>query len=451
MSTPASHATGPGEAAPEVLPLPPGPGPLRRAYYLLRFGLGGDKDALIDELLTLYGPVTRLRPYILIWGPQANRLVTAAGSDRLVNWENPEFPSLASMDGPVHLTQRKAVMQAFLPRQLAGYVPLMREAIEQRCASWSGRDLDLHQEMSALAMETLLRTMLGVLPGTPEHERFAAAYWPLIHRADGLLPFVRRAATARAKREMWTLLRELVLLRRASPGQDALSTLVAASDAGRPTQLSDDELVRYAHMLMDFGQGDIAIYLTYLVALLATRPDLRVQLAAEQPAVSEEALLALESRLPSTYRMLLETERLYPPVTELHRTLVADVAFSGYRLPKGYHLVSSLRFTCRSAQHFPRPRQFEPERFSPPRSEHAVPFTLMGFGAGRHMCVATAFCRLHAAVVLHALLGRFELTKLGSPELPEVSYRQALQRPVEPIFLRAAVLASAPHLRADAP
>jgi cytochrome P450 len=54
------------------------------------------------------------------------------------------------------------------------------------------------------------------------------------------------------------------------------------------------------------------------------------------------------------------------------------------------------------------------------------------------MCVATVFCRLHAAVVLHALLPRFELHKEGSQSLPDIDYRNVLQRPSEPIRLRVA-------------
>jgi cytochrome P450 len=411
---------------------------VRRILYLLRFGLGGDKDRIIEELITRYGPVTLVHPYVLLMGPKANRMLATAGSEQLVNWDNPEFPSLASMDGEVHLRHRKVIMEAFQPRRLTGYVPLMREVLGQRSAGWAGA-VDLYEEMNGLALETLLRTMLGIRPGTSEHHRFIAAYWPLIHRADpSWVPFLRKARVARARKEMWALLGELVARRRTEPGDDALSTLVAASDAGRPVSLSDEELVRYAHMLMDFGQGDIAIYLTYVLAVLATRPELRKRLEEEHAGYSDDAVTALESRLPRTFQLLLETERVYAPVTEIHRTAVQDLEFAGYQIPKGCHLVSALRLAHRSAEVFAEPERFDPERFAPPREEHRTPSALMGFGAGRHMCVATVFCRLHAAVVLHALLPRFELHKEGSQSLPDIDYRNVLQRPSEPIRLRVA-------------
>ena len=420
---------------PAATSLPPGPGPLRRIAYLLRFGLGGDKDRIIAELIARYGPVVRVHPYVVTWGPDANRLLTTSSSKVLVTWDNPAFPSLASMDGDVHVRHRKVVMKAFHPRRLAGYVPRMNEVLAQRTAAWDGT-IDIYPQMDDLALDTLLVTMLGIQPGTAIRDRFLAAYRPLIERADpGGVPVLRGLRVRRARREMWALLAELVAARRQAPGDDALSTIVAAGDAGEQGPLTDRELIRYAYMLMDFGQGDIAIYLTYLLAVVATRPDLADAIRQENAGDHGDALLALETRLPETFRLLLEVERVYAPVMDIHRTAADDIAFAGYRIPRGCHVVSSLALTHGSSELFARPERFDPGRFAPPREEHRTPFALMGFGAGRHMCVAALFCRLHAALVLHALLLRFELRKRGSQALPAIDYRKSLQQPSEPILI----------------
>lgn len=441
----APPASMPADAAgrsPASLPLPPGPGAVLRLVYLLRFGLGGDKDRIIEELIVRYGSVARVHPYVVTWGPDANRLLTTSSRDLLVSWDNPGFPSLASMDGDTHVHHRKVVMKSFHPRRLAGYVAAMRAVLAQHTAAWRD-DFDLYAAMSDLALDTLVVTMLGIRPGTPSYDRFVAAYWPLIHRVEpSWLPLVRRVRAARAKRDMWSLLAELVAERRRAPGADALSTIVEASDAGDPVQLSEQELLRYAYMLMDFGQGDIAIYLTYLLAVVATRPELAAAIREESAQCSDDALLALEARLPRTFQLLLEIERVYPPVTDIHRTAVADVAFAGYRIPRGCHLVSAVPLTHRSHALFADPDRFEPARFAPPREEHRQPFALMAFGAGRHGCVATAFCRLHAAVVLHEIVPRFDLRKHGSAILPAIDYRRTLQKPRAPIRLGATPLAS---------
>lgn len=430
--TPAGPAPTP---RPDTLPLPPGPGPLSRLRYLLRFRFGGDKDLIINELLDRYGPVVRISPFILMSGPEANRLLVASGPEHVLTWPNEDFPTLASMDGEQQVRHRKRVMEAFQNKRFAGYIPVMRELTERRAASWGPR-IDLFEEMKQLALEVLLRNMLGLEPGSARAAAFLEDYWPLIHRADPTwVPWLQARRVRRAKVRMWALLRELIAERREAPGDDALSALVAAGEGGSGERLGEDELVRYAYMLMDFGHGDLAIFLTYALALMAVRPDLLEALRAEHAGYADDAPLALERRLPFTLSFLRELERRYPPVTEVHRLTAADVAFAGYRLPKDTYLVSAVQRTHLSPELFAQPLAFDPSRFAPPREEHKVPHALLGFGGGRHMCVAAIYSRIVTCVVLHTLLPRLQPRKEGGQQLPELDYGNVLQRPREPIFL----------------
>lgn len=425
------------DAAPRArAPSPPGPGFLLRLTYLLRFRFGGDKERILDELLDRYGPVTRIDPFVLLSGPAANRLLAASGPDRVVTWANEDFPSLASSDGDGHVRHRKLVMEAFQARAFTGYLPAIRDAIAQRADAWRGR-VDLHAEMKELALELLLRTMLGIAPGSGRAQAFLRHYWPLIHRADpSWTPWLQRRRVRRAKTAMWSLLRELIAERRCSPGDDALSQLVAASEAAPDGPLGDDDLVRYAYMLMDFGHGDLAIYLTYALALAAAHPELLNELRAEHAATySDAAAVALERHLPLTLNFLREIERRYPPVTDLHRTASADLTFEGYHIPKGAFLVSALQRAHLSPAVFANPLSFDPTRFAPPREEHRTSYALLGFGAGRHMCVAAAYSRVVAGVALHEISLRRRPRKAGGTGLPEIDYREVLQRPREPVYL----------------
>jgi cytochrome P450 len=415
----------------------PAPGWLEQLWSLLRFRVTGDKLAIIDALTKRYGPTVRVASYYLLVGPDANQLLVASPPGSVRTYANSTFPTLASMDGAEHLRHRRLVSAAFRRDALQVQLPALLEVYARRSRSWTGR-IDLYSEMNVLVLDVLLEMFLGIRFGTAEYGRFVAAYWPLIERADPFswLPS-RKKAVARAKREMWALLHELVARRQRQPQPDALSAIIAAaSKDSHPERLTNEDLVRYGYMLLDFGQGDIAIYLTYAIAIAASLSRCRAALCAEAEGTSLDDVLDLEKKMPFTFAYLLEVERLYTPVADIHRTVAKELTFRECRIPAGATVVSSLFHTQRLPQLFREPLSFNPDRFRPPRNEHEQhPFSVMGFGAGRHMCVAATLSRCVGALVLARVLRDFRV-ELAEHQLPEIDYRRALQMPKRRLHVR---------------
>jgi cytochrome P450 len=425
-------------SAQDTLPLPPGPGLAASAVHLADLALVGNKERLIGQMLERHGPVVRLGPYVVSSGLEANRLALGSGPEKLRTFPNAEFPSLASMEGEEHVRHRRVVMDAFHGERLAQYVTAMRRVLDRHLSRWSGV-VELFPLMSTLALETLAETMIGIPAGSDAYRRFEELYWPLVLREERTwLPWRQRARAREAKRGMWQILAELIPQRRRAPGDDALTTMIAASERTAERFITDEDLVRYAYMLLDFGQGDIAVYLTYLIAVAAHHPEALTDVLAERARFSDRAAYEMERELPATANFLRELERLFPPVSEVHRMVEADVAFGGFRIPKGSVFVSSVIHGHLSPRVFRAPERFDPRRFAAGREEHRTPYALIPFGAGRHMCVAAAFCRLHACVVLHSLLERYEPTWIDNSPLPPIDYRRTLQVPSRPLRIRLA-------------
>ena len=62
---------------------------------------------------------------------------------------------------------------------------------------------------------------------------------------------------------------------------------------------------------------------------------------------------------------------------------------------QGHIAATSPAFAHRLDHVFPRPGEYEPQRFAPPRAEDkAQPFSFVGFGAGRHGCMGSNFAFL---------------------------------------------------------
>lgn len=446
--TPAAHE--------ESLPLPPAPSLsmlLKHGPRLLR---GSDVEKAFADFFDAHGPVVRLdfrankfidgllkllgkresAPYIIMRGAEGNRFLTTSNPALVQRGPiaSDDFVSIASIDGEQQMRHRKLVMHGFRTEKLAGYIPMTVKVVERRLVGWGAR-VNLFDEMKDLALEIIAYNMLGVEPRSAEYAEFAGAYWTLIfgERGGRESPEYRHA-----KERMWAFLRALITRRRSRPGDDALSAMLAACDAEGAPPVDEEVLTNYAYMLTEFGQSDIAIFLTYLVAVLTLRPDLLKRALEERSLYSEEAALDLEHRLPFTLNVMREVERLYSPVTSLFRSAAADIAFGRYRIPKGALLISSVYLTHRLPSLFANPLEFDPDRFAPPRQEHKRPHALMGFGGGYHRCVASVYSRVQACVILHTLLSRFRLAKVGAQELPPINYRGAIQRPLTEILLKVA-------------
>lgn len=445
----------------EQLPLPPAPPLLRMLRYLwLALSPHGVEQAA-SQMITDYGPIVRVelklpgpllwligkwtqisvRPYILLSGLEANRLIAMSHPDLVQraptvprSFPAPDGtlqaqPSIAALDGEVQIQQRRFVLQAFRPRNLAAYIPHMERIIARRIALWQGK-VDIFEELTQMTLEVLARTMLGIEPGTPMYEEFLRSYWPLTLKQN-------RRQACEARERLWRFYQGIVQKRRRQPGDDALSALIGATDPKDGTKISEEDLLNYAQMLVEFGHSDLALTKTYLTALVATRQDIRQQVQAEQARYSYEAALAFERQLPQTIQLIREVERFYPAVTLLLRYARADLCCAGYRIPAESWLVCLIQQTHLSEAVFHHPQEFDPQRFAGPHAEHTRPYALMGFGAGYHACIARTLSYIQLIVYVHTLLRLKHVRLLGAQELPRINYRGAVQRPGRRLFLDA--------------
>ncbi|KAJ4391113.1 hypothetical protein N0V93_004728 [Gnomoniopsis smithogilvyi] len=94
---------------------------------------------------------------------------------------------------------------------------------------------------------------------------------------------------------------------------------------------------------------------------------------------------------------------------------------------------------------YPEPTRFDPGRYTSERAEDKrLPYSFLGWGAGRHPCLGTRFAKLEITLIMAYLfaLFEFELAKdaCGGPATngPPLQTHNAhfASRPVEPVYLR---------------
>jgi len=238
--------------------------------------------------------------------------------------------------------------------------------------------------------EPLPVAVIAELLGIPEVDRPLLRPWSQAIVAM-YEPSPSEAATEQAiaaSRDFATYVRGLVRERRAVPGADLISDLVAAQDG--PARLSEEEVMASTILLLNAGhEASVNAFGNGAVALLG-QPGLAASLAARPglvPAAVEELL------------------RFDAPLQLFERTATADVVIGDVTVRTGERAVALLGAANRDPAVFERPDQLVLDRDPNPH---------LGFGAGLHFCLGAPLARMELAIAWQVLLDRFPTLGLAA-------------------------------------
>ncbi|MFI0739974.1 cytochrome P450 [Streptomyces sp. NPDC021100] len=304
----------------------------------------------------------------------------------LINFVAPA--GMVTADGDDHRRLRTLVTQAFTPRRIAG----MRAPVEanvrgllDRLAAQPPGPVDVR----ALFAYPLAMRTIGDLLGVPEerYDEFRALSASLTSSATG------PDEVLATRRRLLALLAALVAEKRAAPGEDIISDLIAArEDADR---LSEEELIGTLLLMLVAGHGTTLNLVTNAVRALLTHPEQLARVRAGE--------------LPWT-AVVEETLRWDSPVAHFPmRYAREDIPLEGAVIRRGDAILASYVAAGRD------PEQYGPsaDAFDTARENKRH----LTFGHGAHFCVGAALARLQAETALPALFTRFpDLSLAAAPE-----------------------------------
>ncbi|RPF41103.1 cytochrome P450 [Streptomyces sp. Ag109_G2-6] len=270
-----------------------------------------------------------------------------------------------------HLRLRRLVAQGFTPRHVEG----MRTAVQAAVDAFADRLVArLEAEGTADVVAEFARPLplkvIGDLLAVPEEEygRFAGWIGSMLLPGSG-------EELAGAVRSVHGYLVELVAARRAAPGDDILSGLIAARDSG--DRLGEDELVSLAFLILMAGSENVQHLISGGLLTLLTH-------GLERPELLPEAVEEL-------FRYAV------PNHTAIRRFPTEPVEIGGVRIPAGDTVLFSIASAHRDPARYP-----DPDRFDPGRADKAH----LALGHGVHYCLGAPLARTQVTLALGTLLRR---------------------------------------------
>jgi cytochrome P450 len=353
---------------------------------------------------------------------------------------------LITSEGETWRQHRRIMSPAFDHRSIAAYTPIMTGAAGELLAEWrkmgTGVTIDVATAMMQVTLNIISRTMFSTDSDNIVHvmERSAGRYQAemrpnildLLNMPAWLAGFGRRKVPGRTFGEFDAIVQRLIETRARNPGdfpKDLLARLIAARDEQTGGGMSAREVRDHVITIFMAGHETTAMAMTWTWFLLSQHPAQEAQLHAELDRV-------LQGREPShddvgklTYtRMVVEESmRIYPPVHTIAREAMGEDTLVGQRVPKGSTVLIVPWLLHRHAKLWDNPGRFDPDRFSPERSQTRPRFAYLPFGGGKRICIGAAFALTEATILLATLAQRYRL-------------RLAPDHPVEPqglITLRA--------------
>jgi len=352
--------------------------------------------------------------WVVVAGPAGVRQVLTTDPSEFLSGEAnlPLRPVIGTrnvllLDGSEHLARRKLVLPPFHGERLQSYREVMAEVTRQHVATWPRDEpFPLLPRMSAITLDVIVRVVFGARAGEAAPLRAALKQlldWLVGPRGlfafnvlgpEGIqrVPSFRRMLAA-----VDEAVGEQIGRRRAEPGEDVLSMLLATEGLGdRDVR---DELLT----LLVAGHETTAAALAWTFETLLREPDALARVAAREPGWADA--------------VARETLRLRPPVPLVLRKLLQPAEIDGHALPAGTTCAPSSILLQRNAELYPQPHAFRPERWlgdKKPGTYEWIPF-----GASVRRCIGASFALTEIGVVLEEVAAALRL-RAPAPERERV-------------------------------
>jgi cytochrome P450 len=295
-----------------------------------------------------------------------------------------------AVDRPDHVRYRRILDPLFAPRVVNRLDDELRRQVRDIIAGFAGRGAcDVVADLAELYPTQVILTLFGM----PLEDRDTFIRWTH-HIIDSSGFSDGREMTEEqmnAGLALFTYLQEYIVTKRATPGDDVLSTILGLTG---DDEWTDEEVLGLCFLFVLAGLDTVTAAIGFVLRVLAERPDLRAAIRADAAAAGPiiEEVLRLELPAPMT-----------PRVTR------ADTVVCGTPIPAGSYVFLVLATANRDE----RELGDEIDLANADRGH-------LSFGGGIHRCLGSHLARRELRLVVEefiAAIPEFELAGHSPPRV----------------------------------
>ncbi|XVE55899.1 hypothetical protein DITRI_Ditri03aG0194100 [Diplodiscus trichospermus] len=323
--------------------------------------------------------------------------------------------------GDYHTRLRKLVQASLSIEAIRNFVPDIDSLAASALDSWhGGHVVNTFHEMKKFSFEVGILLIFGRLEAR-YREELTKNYFIVDRGYNSFLTNIPGTAYKKAilaRKRLSKILRDIIIERKEKKlvEKDLLACLLNSKDE-KGEVLTYDQIADNIIGTLFAAHDTTASVMTWIVKYLHDNPKLLEAVKAEQKAIrrlnedGNELLSWSQTRkMPTTYKVILETLRMASIISFTFREAVADVEYKGYLIPKGWKVMPLFRNIHHNPEFFTDPQKFDPSRFE----VAPKPNTFMPFGSGVHACPGNELARLEMLIVTHHLVSKFRWEAVGS-------------------------------------
>lgn len=313
----------------------------------------------------------------------------ASGPDRHVHFHGNPFRA----DGPEHTAPRRLLVPTFTNRAVQRFRDRAQQIVDDALAGkGDGGELRVVEEIGFRLPYHITCDLLGV-PDVDNRDELRGWTWQSLELIDAFLTPEQLQANLAASGHLAAHLDEVIAWKRDHRGDDVLSAVLDAADAG--AILQHEQVVPFIHTLYLAGMHTTVNQTALSLHALLTHRD-QWELLRAEPELLEQAVE--------------ELLRFEPTAQYMRRVTEVAVDVGGVTVPADTEVVCWIASANRDAARWgPTADRLDITRAE---ARHHV-----AFGTGPHVCIGSWLARMELQIVVGTLVRRFPNTRLAEQEL----------------------------------
>lgn len=289
------------------------------------------------------------------------------------------------LDPPDHTRLRNLVSKAFTPRSVESIRPFVRSLAERFTRNASNdRIFDIMSEYAGPIPAYTIAKMLGV----PQDDMGKFKKWSdsIALSLDATRSKEEYEEARIAGENLFKYVSQLIDVKRNSPEDDLLSSLIEAEESG--DKLTNQELIKMVSLLLVAGHETTTNLIGNGFLALLRNPDQMSMLKDDRTLLKN----AVEEFL-----------RYDPPVQQVARAVYSESFLSGYRISPNSKVSAVIGAANRDPEIFEDPDKLDITR---KKNNH------LSFSKGIHFCIGSPLARLEGEIAFDVLMDHLPDAKL---------------------------------------